>query len=152
MVTNLLNSGNVTSAILNPNDYICLMKEKDLQTRVTAYMKNRWKGTAVFELKICHEKSMPFEMVKEHQIHALHSAKTGVIAYKIPDVGFDQKPFDMIVLDKVSAYVLVMFYTRGCNHFYIIDVDRYVAESELSERRSLTEERAQEIGEKIVMQ
>lgn len=127
------------------------MKEKDLQTRVTKYMINRWKGTAVFELKICHEKSMPFDAVKPHQITALRVAKTGVLAYKIPDVGYDQKPFDMMVLDRVDAYVLVMFYVRGCNHFYIIDVDTYIMENCFSSRRSLTEQRASEIGTKIVM-
>lgn len=125
------------------------MKEKDLQSKVTKYMIHRWQTNAVFELKICKEPSLPFDAVKPHQINALKLAKLGTLAYKIPDVGYDQKPFDMIVLNKVEAYVLVMFYARACKHFYIIDVEDYIFESTYSERRSLTEDRAKEIGKRI---
>lgn len=129
------------------------MLEKKLQTKVNQYMMNRWyQGSSAFELKVCNEKSLPFSAVKEHQIHALQVAKHSTLSYKIPDVGNDQKPFDMIVLQGVPAYIIVMFYTRGCNHFYIIDVDTFVEESIRSERRSLTEERASVIGTKIVME
>lgn len=128
------------------------MKEKDLQTKVNLYLRNRWeRGPAVFELKICHEKSMPWGAVKDHQINALKIAKHGRLAYKIPDVGIEQKPFDCILLMGVPAYVLVMFYKKGQKNIYIIDVDVYEKESVESDRRSLTEERAAEIGELITL-
>ena len=129
-----------------------LMREKNLQTRITRYVKNRWQhGSAAIELKICHEKSLPFNAVKEHQIAGLLVAKHGTLAYKIPDTGYDQKPFDMVVLNNSSAYVLIMFYQRGCNICYLIDVDKYVHERDNSKRKSLTEERCTEIAEKIVL-
>lgn len=90
---------------------------------------------------------MRFDAVKPHQINALKVAKHGKLAYKIPDVGIEQKPFDCIFLTGLPAYVLIMFYKKGEKKFYIIDVDVYEKESIESVRRSLTEERASEIGE-----
>ena len=128
------------------------MREKNLQTRITRYVKNRWQhGSAAIELKICHEKSLPFNAVKEHQIAGLLVAKHGTLAYKIPDTGYDQKPFDMVILKNSEAYILIMFYTRGCNICYLIDVNIYVDEVNNSKRKSLTEDRASEIGEKIIL-
>lgn len=90
--------------------------------------------------------------MKEHQLRALQLAKHSGFPYKIPDVGYDQKPFDCVYISRVPAYVLIMFYKRGCNHFYLIDVDDYIREIASSERKSLTEERAQALGEKIAME
>jgi len=109
-------------------------------------MKNRWKTSAVFELKICHEKSLPFSAVQDHQKAALRIAKHERLVHKLPDVGFEQKPFDMFVMSGVEAYVLIMFYTRGCKKIYLIDIDVWLEEERTSGRRSITEDRAKEIG------
>lgn len=129
------------------------MKERDLQTRFNAWLRNRWQGgSAAFELKICHEESMPFSEVKEHQVRNLQIAKHGSLAYKIPDVGMDQKPFDCIFLDKVPAYVAVMFHKRGEKRVYLIDVDIFALEAETSARRSLTPLRASQIGQVVIVE
>ncbi len=48
--------------------------------------------------------------LKEHQYWSLKAAneKSG-LAYKVPDDGMGSKPFDMIVLKRVSAYVVISF-------------------------------------------
>lgn len=128
-----------------------MVRESDLQTRITRYMKNCWKGSAVFELKITHDGSLPFSAVKSHQSAALYIAKHGQLAYKLPDVGWEQKPFDMVVLGGMPAYILVMFYVRGCKTVYIIDIDVWQEEEKTSVRRSLTEDRARAIGKGITL-
>lgn len=127
------------------------MKERNLQTAFNKYLQNRWSGSAAFELKICHEKSMPFDAVKEHQIHALQVAKHSLLAYKISDFSPEVKPFDCLVLDNVPAYVVIMYYERGVNSVYLIDIDDFVREKETSIRKSLTPKRASEIGKLIVL-
>lgn len=121
------------------------MKEKDFQTRFTRWLGYRFPGCGAFELKICKGISLPFDAVQPHQIQALQLVKSHGIEYKIPDDTRGTKPFDCFRL-KGEAYVVVMFYVRGENGFYLIDVDRFVTEQETSSRKSLTEERAKEIG------
>lgn len=128
------------------------MLEKNLQTRITRYVKNRWQhGSAAIEVKITKEKSLPFNAVKDHQIAGLLVAKHGTLSYKIPDTGYDQKPFDMVVFQGAGAYILVMFWKRGCKTCYLLDIDVFLKEKKTSDRKSLTEERACELGETIVL-
>lgn len=121
------------------------MKEKDFQMRFTRWLNYRFKGCGAFELKICHEKSLPFSAVADHQVAALLAVKNSGLCYKIPDDSRGTKPFDCFRL-QAPAFVVVMFYQRGCDQFYLIDVDQWVAENQKSQRRSLTEERASMIA------
>lgn len=123
------------------------MKERDFQSRFSKWLKYKHSRNAVFELKLTHEPSIPFSEVKPHQRDNLRSAKHGHIIYKIPDDTFSQKPFDAFALYGVEAWVVVMFNTaRGVKHFYMIDIDAWIAEEQRSKRRSLTEEQAAAIG------
>ena len=101
--------------------------------------------SGAYELKSTRERSLPFAALATHQRHALRQAKQGVLVYKIPDSGF-QNPFDCFTLAQVPAFVVVFFYTHGKKEFVMIDIDAWIAEDESSTRRSLTEERAKEIG------
>lgn len=121
------------------------MKEKDFQVKFTRWLRYRWEGSGAFELKISHTRSLPYSAVLAHQVAALQAVKTRGMEYKIPDDTLGSKPFDCFRLHG-PAYVVVMFYTRACRRFYLIDVDRWVEESQASARKSLTEERAAEIG------
>jgi len=103
--------------------------------------------TLALECKICKGKSLPFEAVKEHQVSALYLAKHGLMNFKIPDCGFDQKPFDLFMLARAKAYVVIFWYTkRGQRDMTWIDVDIWLEEKQKSDRKSLTFERACEIG------
>lgn len=114
------------------------MTEAKFQTEFTRWAKHNMKTTAAFELKICNEKSLPFNAVKEHQVANLLSARNRSLVYKIPDAGYDQKPFDCFCLSGCEAYVVVMFYTRGEKEFYMIPIDSFVRMQQNSEKKSFT--------------
>lgn len=123
------------------------MTERDFTSKFNKWLKYHWKSSAVFELKICKEKSIPFSDVQPHQLANLKTAKRGILPHKIPDVGYDQKIFDIMCVSKVPAYVVIFFYQkRGDDEFVIIDVDHFIDEMETSDRKSLTKERAEEVG------
>ena len=125
------------------------MSEADFQQRFSRWLKYTWKKTAAFELKLCRKGALAFSALAPHQRTALLNAYRGVITYKIPDTGVLQKPFDCFTMSNVMAFVVVMFYKRGCKDFYIIDIEAWIAEENGSDRKSLTEKRAGEIGAKF---
>jgi hypothetical protein len=123
------------------------MRESIFQTEFLKWIKYQSKlKTAVFELKLTKGISLPFDAVLPHQLDSLLNAKHRKLGYKIPDDSVGYKPFDSFVVSKVPAYIVVRFYKRGDKKFYMIDVDDWVLESEKSKRKSITEERAAEIG------
>jgi len=122
------------------------MKEKDFNVHFNKFLINRFKGSGAFELKLTKTNSLPFDSVKEHQLHALQTAKYKSLVFKIPDLGL-QNPCDVLKLENVPAFVVVMYYKRGQKEFIMLDIDVFLTEMHTSERKSLTEERAKEIGE-----
>lgn len=122
--------------------------EKDFQTEFSKWLKYNFKNTAVFELKLARTKSLPFSAVEEHQINALYNAKHAHIVHKLPDTGY-QNPFDCFFLKGVEAYVVVMFTKQ--KKFFMIDIDDFLKEKSFSERKSITEERAQKIGRQYAL-
>lgn len=123
------------------------MTERDFTTKFNKWLKYNWKSSAVFELKICKEKSISFSSVQPHQLANLRTAKNGILAYKIDDGSIGQKPFDIVCMNKVPAYVVIFFYQkRGDDEFVLIEIDRFIEEMETSSRKSITKERADEIG------
>ena len=126
------------------------MKEKDFQSLFTVWAKRNWKKSAAFELKLTKLKSMPFNKVERHQLIALYDAKYLSMFHKISDMSVGYKPFDCFCLAGAEAYVVVMYYKKGDRKYcYLIDVTAFRAEEQKSKRKSLTEERAGEIGTKI---
>lgn len=121
------------------------MVEADFQTKFSRWAKYNLPCSTACELKIVKGNSLPFTAVQEHQIRNLKLVKHGGFGYKIPDAGYGQKPFDFFTL-RGDAFVVVMFYKRGQKEFIMIDVDVFEKENAVSKRRSLTEERAKEIG------
>lgn len=120
------------------------MKELNFQTRLTRWAKYNLDHSCAIEAKITKTTRLPLSHLAPHQRLALKASKRGCIAFKIPDVGLGQKPFDMFVLRQVSAYVAVMFYARGCDHFYLIDIDAW--DDFATSHKSLLESDAQRIG------
>lgn len=86
--------------------------------------------------------SIPFADVPEHQRNALLACTTDKgFCYKISDQSSDTKPYDGFFFRNSPAY-LVFAYTKK---FYIISIHNFLHEDKVSKRRSLTEERANEI-------
>lgn len=74
------------------------------------------------------------------------------MVFKIPDAGW-QNPFDSFILSGSDAIIVVMFRCkeRGQKEFVMIDIEAWLQERKTSERKSLTEERAKEIGNVYVL-
>jgi penicillin-binding protein-related factor A (putative recombinase) len=126
------------------------MREKNFQVLFNKFLINRFQGSGAFELKLSKTNSLPFDSVKEHQLHALNMAKYKSLVFKIPDLGL-QNPCDVLKLENVPAYVVVMYYKRGQKDFYMIDIDAFMTEMNISERKSLTPDRAGKIGTKYTL-
>ena len=126
------------------------MNEREFQTKFIRWVKYIYKKTAVFELKLTKSNSLPFSILAPHQKEALLLSKHSILTHKIPDLGL-RNPFDVFCVTNVLAFVVVMFYERGQKEFYLIDIDCWVKEEGLSKRKSLTKERAEQIGEKKIL-
>jgi len=134
------------------------MKEKDFQVMFSKWVKKfePFHHSSAFELKICKLKSMPFDQVKPHQKKALKSVKRGGLYHKINDMPIfkgnrmrftNPKPFDCFIITEADAFVVIWFYKpRQKKEMIWIDIDKFLKEEEVSNRKSLTEERAKEIG------
>lgn len=120
--------------------------EAKFQTKFSRWLQYAKHGSAVYELKYCKGNALPFSDVKEHQERALLLATTTCINYKIPDVGMAQKPFDCFAICNVPAYVVIQFHRKGNKTFYMILITTWLKEKKESVKRSLTEDRCQEIG------
>lgn len=132
---------------------LMIKREAEFQSKFNRWLINRWQGgSSCFELKCARTDSLNFAEVKEHQIRALKQAKDGVLVYKIGDDVLGQKPFDCFTLVKSGAYVVVQYYKPRMNHFYMIDIDDFIKESQTSTRRSLLESRALAIGQKLAFE
>ena len=121
--------------------------EKDFQTLFNAWCKNIFKRTAAFELKATENDSLPFNAVQEHQVLALLQVRHHTFVYKIPDLG-NQNPFDSFMMSGADAFVVIMFRSKdvGQKEFVMIPIEHWVAEQKSVERKSITMERAYEIG------
>lgn len=122
-----------------------MKREANFQTTFSHWLKSVHKKTGAFELKQTKTNSIAFDSVVPHQEAALLNSSQNVLAYKIPDVGY-QNPFDCICLADIPAYVVIKYPKFFC----LILIEDWVAEKKRSLRRSLTSERAREIAMKIV--
>lgn len=132
------------------------MKERDIQVRFGKWLKNNPHPlSSAYELKLCKGTSLPFSAVKEHQITALLAVKDGGLYHRITDQPWMKdrpaftykKPFDCLWLNKISAYVVVVFYVpRTPKIAYFIDILDWTKEVSLSTRKSITLKRASEIA------
>lgn len=123
------------------------MKEKDVQTKFTRWLK-KYKQPGGYELKICKTKSMPFSAVKEHQVHFLVKTQVEGIAHKLSDFTPGLKPYDCFFLH-APAYVVVAFWEPRNLRVYMINIDDFLEMRDCSKRKSLTETMARAAGRTI---
>ena len=137
------------------------MKEKEMQSLFGKYLKvNPPDKSEAYELKICKNGSLPFDAVKEHQIVGLIDATNGLY-HKISDSPIfagsqtrftKPKPFDCLYVIAEKSFVVIMFYKpRKPKKTYLIEINSFLQEKETSERKSLTEERANKIAERTII-
>jgi len=96
------------------------------------------------ELKVTTTNRMSFKAFAEHQLNNLARTRRSKWTYKIQDVGKAKKPFDCITFDRMPAWCVCIF--DGTGGVYAIDILDFCSEIKKSTMRSITEERAREIG------
>ena len=132
-----------------------------MQVLFGKYLKaNSPNQSEAYELKICKGTSLSFSAVKDHQIKGLFDATNGLY-HKISDSPIfagsmtrftNPKPFDCLHLKNVIGYVVILFYKpKKPKITYIINIRDFLNEKEKSNRKSLTEEKAKEIANKIII-
>ena len=125
-------------------------KERDFQTDFSKWMAEHMTASAAVELKVTPDGSLPFNAVQPHQVQALLKARHDKLVYKIPDDSMvrAQRPFDCFILNSAHAYIGIMFHAknRAQKTFYLIDIDDWVEAEKLADRKSITEEKAGQIG------
>lgn len=120
-----------------------MAQEKDLYPKFRRWLKKYRRETGGYELKLARGKSLPFSALNPQQENVLLIQKHGFCSYKIPDDAIGFKLIDIIAFFEESAFV-APFYDNG-KRGYLIDIDMWIHERDTSERKSLTEERADEI-------
>jgi len=80
------------------------------------------------EVKMARGKRVYRKQFATHQIHALHIAATGTLAWKIPDAGF-ANPFDIMLYEKAPTWVLAVFEE---SRYYLVDAVHFFAMCEIS--------------------
>jgi len=120
--------------------------EAKWQTVFNSYVREK-KLYGYFELKQTKKDSIPFNSVEDHQIEGLLAAKSNGFVWKLSDADMRTKPFDSFNTMPAPSFVVIKF----PDGFYIIPVDRFVLEKEISERESLTVDRAKELSYKVVL-
>lgn len=124
------------------------MNESERTTLFLKWLKARRNENLVAECKIAKTNSLPFSAVKDHQETALYRVRHGIMNYKIPDVGRDQKPFDIFQYFQNNAYIVIFWWTKpGDKRMTIIKIDNWMEEKQKSGRKSLTYDRSCLIGE-----
>lgn len=136
------------------------MKEKDFQRIFGKWIReNELDGTAVFELKICKGKSIPFNALAKHQKENLLHAKHEYCYHKINDAPIysgmktrftNPKPFDCFVIKDVDAYVAIWFYvpyqSKKKRKMVWIDIDIWCELEKELDRKSIPKDLAFEKG------
>jgi penicillin-binding protein-related factor A (putative recombinase) len=138
------------------------MTESDMQTLFRKHIeKHPPINSEVFELKICKGTSLPFDALKEHQISALKDAQINGLFHKLTDppifyggqMRFNvPRPFDCMYLKNVQAFVILWFYKPRTPKIFIkIPILDWLDLQSKSERKSITEQMAKEIGTEILI-
>lgn len=123
-----------------------------LESKITAELMaaNRLPPIS-WEVKRTVGKSIPFSSFADHQITNLMKSKHQRLNIKIKDVGVARKEFDGLTLEKVPSWCVCCYPAdnRDGYNCYAIDIDDWYQERRTCGRKSLTEERASELGTHI---
>lgn len=127
-------------------------QEKHFQSALNKWLKKNWDdGSCAMELKITKGKSLPYSALKEHQLYGLNKCNHGTLVWKLSDMDMRMKPFDAFILQKVDAYIVIMFYEpRKKKVAYIISVYMWEFTKKHSKRKSITEAECEKIAHKII--
>lgn len=121
------------------------MKESTFQTKFNSWLRNVYKVTGAYELKVTNDKSIPYSRLEVHQENWLQTVTNKTAVYKIADDSIGHKPFDCFCLSGMPAYVVVLYVKSKT--FYLITINNWIYyRDNVSKRKSLTESEAKKIA------
>lgn len=102
----------------------------------------------IWEVKKTNTNSIPFSGFADHQVASLMKAKHQRLNIKIRDVGIHQKNVDGMTFEKSPSWCLCCYPADNKDGYncYSIDIDDWYNERRTCGRKSLTEERAKQLG------
>lgn len=118
-------------------------REAAFTTKFEKWARKNIPAPAVFEIKQTTTDSLPFSAVRKHQRAWLTVAMSEKPAcWKIPDVGSSFKPFDVLMVGVMDAYVVIQYPQGWC----AIGADRFFEAEAKNARKSLTYAEAKRIS------
>jgi len=123
-----------------------------LENKITAIlMKENRTPVGCWEIKRTVGNTIPFSGFADHQIAFLMKAKHQRLNVKIKDVGVARKEFDGVTFEKSPAWCVCCYPSDKKHGFvsYSIDIDVWYNERRTSGKKSISSERASELGEEI---
>ena len=127
------------------------MTEKSYYNKLNKYYIEYSKviGKSIaWEAKFTRTNRLNFKCLAEHQEEKLLKAE---IAYgeKIADAGLMKKPFDGYVLYKARSFFIAIYFLPRHTEVYEIPIRDFLKEKYAGKEKSLTKERASQIGRRI---
>lgn len=120
--------------------------EAEFTTRFRKWLLHRWpNGTGHFEVKVARTDALSFSEVSLKQETNLRIAKKKFV-HKFSDFDRMGTPFDLVYTEGGGSYIVINYYNVDKDVFYIIEIGEWLEEKIQSKRRSLTFNRAREIG------
>ena len=124
------------------------MTEKSFYPAIGKYYTKHATTTTLWEAKFSRTNYINFKCLLPHQEEKLLQTERA-FSYKIPDAGIAQKPFDGITVVKGSPIFIAIYYKPGKTEAYEMPIRAFLKEKYESGEKSLSIERAREIGRLI---
>lgn len=129
------------------------MTEKSYYSKLTHYYTDHAKKiqrSISWEAKFTRSNRINFDALMPHQEEKLFRS-TRVYGEKIADAGIMRKPFDGWVLFNAESYFIAIYFLPRETEIYEISIRNFVDEKYQSSEKSLTKQRASEIGKRIFL-
>lgn len=127
------------------------MTEKSYYADLTKYYLDhalKLKRSISWEAKFSRSHRISFSALAPHQEEKLLKSMRAY-GEKIADAGVMRKPFDGWVLFNAESYFIAIYFLPRETEIYEIHIRNFVDEKYRSTEKSLTKERASEIGRRI---
>lgn len=127
------------------------MTEKSYYADLTKYYISHAKEiekSIAWEAKFTRTNRLNFKCLSDHQEEKLLKAENAY-GEKIADSGLMKKPFDGYVLYKARSFFIAIYFLPRQTEVYEIPIRDFLKEKYAGKEKSLTKERASEIGRRI---
>lgn len=126
------------------------MQEKSYYPAITKYYTLHATNNIAWEAKFTQTGRIPFSCLAPHQEEKLLEAER-VLGGKIADVGVLKKPFDGWVLFHATSLFIAIYYVPRETEVYEIPIRVFLNEKYTSKEKSMTRQRAMELGKRIYL-